>query len=150
ALVGRSLRTLCALTSWSLAPSRLPTAYSNHASHPGVLKSFRSRSITRPDVAHPCSQTQTSAQASACCVAQPSYIPQARTNGLHDLYGAFPVKGFRPRLSSGSADCAVGLLTVLCSEREGRSSSRRLRSGSRSARKGSRDRNASGARRLAA
>src|SRR5215471_1791122 len=32
---------------------------------------------------------------------------------------------------------------VLCSELEGRSSSRRLRSGSRSARKGSRDRNAS-------
>src|SRR5271167_1219031 len=36
-----------------------------------------------------------------------------------------------------------GLMPVLCSEREGRSSSRRLRSGSRSARKGSRDRNAS-------
>ena len=44
----------------------------------------------------------------------------------------------------------LGLLSGLCSEREGRSSSRRLRSGSRSARKGSRDRNASGARRLAA
>src|ERR1700726_834967 len=44
----------------------------------------------------------------------------------------------------------LGLLSVLCSEREGRSSSRRLRSGSRSARKGSRDRNASGAWRLAA
>jgi hypothetical protein len=42
------------------------------------------------------------------------------------------------------------LLRVLCSEREGRSSSRRLRSGSRSARKGSRDRNASAAWRLAA
>src|SRR5438874_1267899 len=42
------------------------------------------------------------------------------------------------------------LLSVLCSEREGRSSSRRLRSGSRSARKGSRDRNASKAWRLAA
>src|SRR5215471_2147524 len=39
---------------------------------------------------------------------------------------------------------------VLCSELEGRSSSRRLRSGSRSARKGSRDRNASGAWRCAA
>src|SRR6202011_5334726 len=44
----------------------------------------------------------------------------------------------------------LGLLSVLCSEREGRSSSRRLRSGSRNARKGSRDRNASGAWRLAA
>jgi hypothetical protein len=43
-----------------------------------------------------------------------------------------------------------GLLPVLCSERESRSSSRRLRSGSRSARKGSRDRNASKAWRLAA
>src|SRR5271155_1952571 len=43
-----------------------------------------------------------------------------------------------------------GLLPVLCSERESRSSSRRLRSGSRSARKGSRDRNASTAWRLAA
>src|SRR5260370_42166001 len=43
-----------------------------------------------------------------------------------------------------------GFLSVLCSEREGRSSSRRLRSCSRSARKGSRDRNASGAWRLAA
>src|ERR1700756_5480857 len=36
-----------------------------------------------------------------------------------------------------------GLFPVLCWERKGRSSSRRLRSGSRSARKGSRDRNAS-------
>ena len=36
-----------------------------------------------------------------------------------------------------------GLWSVLCSELESRSSSRRLRSGSRSARKGSRDRNAS-------
>src|SRR5262249_2070294 len=36
-----------------------------------------------------------------------------------------------------------GLLAVLCSKRESRSSSRRRRSGSRSARKGSRDRNAS-------
>src|SRR6202022_2775500 len=49
-------------------------------------------------------------------------------------------------LSSG----VFGLLPVLCSEREGRSSSRRLRSGSRSARKGSRDRNSSKAWRLAA
>src|SRR5262249_46645784 len=52
--------------------------------------------------------------------------------GRHsDLYGAFPVKSF------------FGLLSVLCSERESGSSSRRLRSGLRSARKGSRDRNAS-------
>ena len=36
-----------------------------------------------------------------------------------------------------------GLLAVLCSKRESRSSSRRLQLGSRSARKGSRDRNAS-------
>src|SRR6516162_24745 len=43
-----------------------------------------------------------------------------------------------------------GLLAILCSERECRSSSRRLRSGSRSGRKGSRDRNASKAWRLAA
>src|SRR5205814_5475407 len=49
-----------------------------------------------------------------------------------NLYGAFPVKWL-----------FLVLLPVLCSEREGRSSSRRLRSGSRSARKGSRDRNAS-------
>src|SRR5262249_46199491 len=47
------------------------------------------------------------------------------------LFGAFPVKAF------------FGLLSVLCSERESGSSSRRLRSGLRSARKGSRDRNAS-------
>jgi tetratricopeptide (TPR) repeat protein len=50
-------------------------------------------------------------------------------------------------LSSG---CYWVSLTVLCSERESRSSSRRLRSSSRSARKGSGDRNASGAWRLAA
>src|SRR5215472_6043244 len=43
-----------------------------------------------------------------------------------------------------------GLLPVLCSERESRSSSHRLRSGSRSARKGSRDRNARKAWRRAA
>ena len=55
-----------------------------------------------------------------------------------NLYGAFPVKSF------------FGLLSVLCSERESRSSSRRLRLGSRSARKGSRDRNGSRAWRLAA
>src|SRR5262249_51299645 len=55
-----------------------------------------------------------------------------------NLYGAFPVKSF------------FGLLSVLCSERESGSSSRRLRSGSRSARKGSRDRNGSRAWRLAA
>ena len=48
-----------------------------------------------------------------------------------NLYGAFPVKSF------------FGLLSVLCSERESGSSSRRLRSGLRSARKGSRDRNGS-------
>jgi hypothetical protein len=54
-----------------------------------------------------------------------------------NLYGAFPVKWL-----------FLVLLPVLCSEREGRSSSRRLRSGSRSARKGSRDRNASIAWRL--
>src|SRR5882762_10383330 len=47
-----------------------------------------------------------------------------------------------------SSSCFWFLLRVLCSEREGRSSSRRLGSGSRSARKGSRDRNASGAWRL--
>src|SRR6202011_6348481 len=56
-----------------------------------------------------------------------------------NLYGAFPVKGV-----------VLVLLRVLCSEREGRSSSRRLRSGSRSARKGSRDRNGSKAWRQAA
>ena len=50
-----------------------------------------------------------------------------------DLYGSFSVKWF------------FGLLPVPCSERKGRSSSRRLRSGSRSARKVSRDRNASAA-----
>src|SRR5437764_171077 len=55
-----------------------------------------------------------------------------------NLYGAFPVKS------------CFGLLPVLCSERESRSSSGRLRSGSRSARKGSRDRNGSKAWRLAA
>ena len=55
-----------------------------------------------------------------------------------NLYGAFPVKW------------SFGLLAVLCSERESRSSSRRLRSGSRSGRKGSRDRNGSIAWRLAA
>src|ERR1700732_3298428 len=49
-----------------------------------------------------------------------------------------------------SSRCFWFLLRVLCSEREGRSPSRRLRSGSRSARKGSRDRNASAAWRLAA
>src|SRR5262249_28342567 len=43
-----------------------------------------------------------------------------------------------------------GLFPVLCSERKGRSSSRRLRSDPRSARRGSRDRNASRAWRLAA
>ena len=43
-----------------------------------------------------------------------------------------------------------GLLPVLCSERESRSSFRCLRSGSRSGRKGSRDRNGSKAWRLAA
>ena len=63
-----------------------------------------------------------------------------------------------PKRNSGSHLTCMGLflssrlfwvcLTVLCSEREGRSSSRRLRSGSRSARKGSRDRNASAAWRL--
>jgi transposase len=56
-----------------------------------------------------------------------------------NLYGAFPVKWL-----------FWVLLRVLCSERESRSSSRRLRSGSRSARKRSRDRNASRAWRLAA
>jgi hypothetical protein len=55
-----------------------------------------------------------------------------------NLYGAFPVKW------------SFGLLAVLYSERESRSSSRRLRSGSRSGRKGSRDRNGSIAWRLAA
>ena len=55
-----------------------------------------------------------------------------------NLYEAFPVKW------------SFGLLAVLCSERESRSSSRRLRSGSRSGRKGSRDRNGSIAWRLAA
>ncbi len=44
-----------------------------------------------------------------------------------NLYGAFPVKW-----------SFFGLLPVLCSERESRSSSRRLRSGSRSAQKASR------------
>ena len=41
-----------------------------------------------------------------------------------NLYGAFPVKGV-----------VLVLLRVLCSERESRSSSRRLRSGSRSTRR---------------
>src|SRR6516162_2613578 len=48
------------------------------------------------------------------------------------------------------SSCIFGLLPVLCSERESRSSFRRLRSGSRSGRKGSRDRNGSKAWRLAA
>jgi len=63
-----------------------------------------------------------------------------------------PLEGARFELVWGFS-CQVvvfGLLPVLCSERESRSSSRRLRSGSRSARKGSRDRNASKAWRLAA
>ena len=55
-----------------------------------------------------------------------------------NLYGAFPVKSY------------FGLLPVLCSEQESRSSFRRLRSGSRSGRKGSRDRNGSKAWRPAA
>ena len=42
-----------------------------------------------------------------------------------------------------SCQAFFGLLSVLCSERESRSSSRRLRLGSRSARKGARDRNGS-------
>src|SRR5439155_9595538 len=51
---------------------------------------------------------------------------------------------------SRSTAYSFGLLMVLCSERDGRSSSRRLRSGSWSARKASRDRNASAAWRHAA
>src|SRR6202011_2531801 len=59
-------------------------------------------------------------------------------------------KGIRTCMGLFLSSGVFGLLPVLCSEREGRSSSRRLRSGSRSARKGSRDRNASKAWRLAA
>src|SRR6478752_10569426 len=67
-------------------------------------------------------------------------IPSLRWREMDsNLYGAFPVKWL-----------FWVLLRVLCSERDSRSSSRRLRSGSRSARKGSRDRNASIAWRLAA
>src|SRR5690348_17260260 len=51
--------------------------------------------------------------------------------------------GFEPVWGFFCQVVVFGWLAVLCSEREGRSSSRRLRSGSRSARKGSRDRNAS-------
>jgi hypothetical protein len=51
--------------------------------------------------------------------------------------------GFEPCMGLFLSSGGFGLLAVLCSERESRSSSRRLRSGSRSARKGSRDRNAS-------
>src|SRR5271163_1804266 len=51
--------------------------------------------------------------------------------------------GFEPVWGFSCQVVFFGLLAVLCSERESRSSSRRLRSGSRSARKGSRDRNAS-------
>jgi hypothetical protein len=51
--------------------------------------------------------------------------------------------GFEPVWGFFCQVVIFGLLPVLCSERESRSSSRRLRSGSRSARKGSRDRNAS-------
>jgi hypothetical protein len=71
----------------------------------------------------------------------PSHFLMHRENREMDsnLYGVFPVKWL-----------FLVLLPVLCSEREGRSSSRRLRSGSRSARKGSRDRNGSTAWRLAA
>jgi transcriptional regulator with XRE-family HTH domain len=49
---------------------------------------------------------------------------QLRDRWFADLYGSFSVKWL------------FGLLPVLCSERKGRSSSRRLRSGLRSARKG--------------
>src|SRR5882724_3721382 len=58
--------------------------------------------------------------------------------------------GFEPVWGFSCQVVIFGLLAVLCSERESRSSSRRLRSGSRSARKGSRDRNGSTAWRLAA
>ena len=58
--------------------------------------------------------------------------------------------GFEPVWGFSCQVVVFGLLPVLCSERESRSSSRRLRSGSRSARKGSRDRNGSKAWRLAA
>src|ERR1700730_18078002 len=67
---------------------------------------------------------------------------------LHPLQRAFMAHhglqcGFCTCMGLFLSSSRFGLLPVLCSEREGRSSSRRLRSGSRSARKGSRDRNAS-------
>ena len=58
--------------------------------------------------------------------------------------------GFEPVWGFSCQVVVFGLVPVLCSERESRSSSRRLRSGSRSAREGSRDRNGSKAWRLAA
>src|SRR6266481_5073623 len=80
-----------------------------------------------------------------CTVAARQHSPLSEDTGSElGRTGFEPVWGF---------SCQVvifGLLAVLCSERESRSSSRRLRSGSRSARKGSRDRNASIAWRLAA
>jgi hypothetical protein len=80
--------------------------------------------------------------------------PQKRSCDIEERAEPCLAKMVRTRLPAGAKEIRTcmglflsssrfGLMPVLCSEREGRSSSRRLRSGSRSARKGSRDRNAS-------
>src|SRR6516162_6952288 len=58
--------------------------------------------------------------------------PSSAPDSALERMGFEPVWGF-------SCQVVFGLLAVLCSERESRSSSRRLRSGSWSGRKGSRD-----------
>jgi GNAT superfamily N-acetyltransferase len=72
-------------------------------------------------------------------------LPKTKFAADSALEGA----GFEPVWGFFCQVVVFGLLSVLCSERESRSPSRRLRSGSRSARKGSRDRNGSKAWRLA-
>jgi hypothetical protein len=91
----------------------------------------------------------------------PAAVSRVPASLIITLMGAQATESGSQRLTAGGRwiRTCMGLflsssrfwfLPVLCSERESRSSSRRLGPGSRSARKGSRDRNGSKAWRLAA